>query len=283
MKPVLEKVKWGADVSFGVFEFRGQVFDCPYHFHPEIEITHVFAGTGQRLVGDSLEEFGSGDLVMHGAGLPHMYRNWDYSGAGSRYVQFLPDALGAGFFALPECRAIADLLKRAERGLRFSEAVAEEGRLRLARLPVAGSGPRRLTALIELLELLATDGQARELASVGFAGTGRSRDTARLKRVLNYIDAHWDEPIRLADAAREAGMHPHALSRFFRQKLRKTFQEYVIEVRLGRVARGLLETGRPVSEIAFASGFNNLANFNRLFRARHGQSPREYRRRIGAV
>jgi AraC-like DNA-binding protein len=275
MRPVLENVTIRDGGAFACLEFRGKAFDCPYHFHPEIEITWILAGEGQRLVGDSLEAFSPGDLVMHGAGLPHMYRNWSPGFAHSRYIQFRSDVFGGEFFSLPEFREVENLLRRAGRGVRFSSASALIAFGKIKAVYSKPPGPSRVAAFVELLGILASDTGANVLADSERADPAAS-ETAR--RILNYIEEHWASEVRIEEASRAAGLHPRSLSRFFKHCMGKTFQAYVGELRLARAARELIGTDRRISEIAFACGFHNLSNFNRLFLRRYGMNPGAYRR-----
>jgi len=105
-------------------------------------------------------------------------------------------------------------------------------------------------------------------------------DEGRLGRVLDYVNQRAAEGVQQREAARRAGLSPAAFSRYFRKKMGHTFEDFVNEVRVGRSCRALIETPeKSVAEIAFAAGYNNLANFNRQFRRRTGLSPVEYRRR----
>ena len=128
--------------------------------------------------------------------------------------------------------------------------------------------------------LFRSDEQRKPLASVDFMAIQDPKIDQRLESVLAFIDDHWHEAISLSEVADVAGLHPRSISRYFRSRLGKTFQDYVIELRLSRAARELLESQRAISDVAFACGFNNLANFNRLFRARYNVAPREYRSKL---
>ncbi|KAA1261109.1 HTH-type transcriptional activator RhaS [Rubripirellula obstinata] len=277
MKMVYEKVVADEQASFRCLEWKDTDFDFPHHCHPEIEITQILASSGEVLIGDCFETYAAGDLTMFGPGLPHRYKNWKSGNAHSRVVQFHRDALGEGFFDLPECRSIGQLIQDSARGLRFSEAARKAGCRVMTRLFKAPTGLLRLSLLLELMDILGRDQQRRQMASHDFMAPKNIEQDERLQQVLTYIDAHWQETISLADASQVAGLHPQSLSRYFRQRLGKTFQQYVIELRLSRAARELLESERAVSEIAFNCGFNNLANFNRLFLARYKVAPRSYR------
>ena len=138
-------------------------------------------------------------------------------------------------------------------------------------------GPNRIAAFVRCLAYLAEDADVQQLASTAALPGQNPEHVARLSRLLDYLGRHWQEPVSLASAAEVAGIHPQSLSRFMKQKLGSNFQNYMVRLRLGHAARHLLDTSMPIADIAFRCGFNNLANFNRHFRRRYGQSPRAYR------
>jgi AraC-like DNA-binding protein len=283
MKMVYEKVCPDEQASFRCLSWKGIEFDSPHHFHPEIEITQILSSSGELLVGDRLDTFAPGDLTMFGSDIPHRYKNWKSGNSQSRVVQFRIDAMGNHFFDLPECRAIRQLIQDSSRGLRFSEATRKVGCQVMTRLFRSPVGPMRFSLLVELLDMLSRDDGREPLASVDFQTQKDAKIDPRLETILAFIDDHWRETISLADVADVAGLHPQSISRFFRGHLGKTFQDYVIELRISRAARELLESQRAISDVAFACGFNNLANFNRLFRARYNIAPRDYRTKINST
>lgn len=281
MRASLEKVALRPGESFVCREFRLPRFDSPFHFHPECELTLVAASHGLRFVGDSIERFEAGDLVLLGSNLPHYWTNPpDWRGtARSVVVQFPLDLLGAGWLDTPEFAAVRRLLVKAERGVHFRGRTAAAAARRLRTM--TGLAPfARLQLLLETLHALAGAPGARLLASAGFTPAMGVEDEGRLGRVLDYVNRRAAEGVQQREAARRAGLSPAAFSRYFRQKMGHTFEDFVNEIRVGRSCRALIETPeKSVAEIAFAAGYNNLANFNRQFRRRTGMSPVEYRRR----
>jgi AraC-like DNA-binding protein len=280
VRVVYESVPKSANGSFGVFQFSGGAFQAPYHRHPEIEITLIVRGRGHLIVGDHFGSFRAGDLIIQGRDLPHSYRSDRGRSAASCYAQFREDVFGAGFWALGECRRIRSLLHRAQRGLRLSPKVADRLAPRMQTL-ADRQGMSRLTGLLEILEDAAGDARARPLASEGYALTRPAKTTGVIEKILRSIERSWNGPLKLADLAREVRMHPQSLSRFCRRQLRRSFQELLIERRLAESARLLLETGEGIAQTAYSCGFNNLSNFNRLFRRAYGTSPSDYRRTAG--
>jgi AraC-like DNA-binding protein len=133
--------------------------------------------------------------------------------------------------------------------------------------------------LLRLLQHFAVSEEKRPLASPAFSPSLKASDISRLDEVLAWLRRHRADPITLARAASVAKMSPKSFCRFFKANTGKTLVGYLHELRVGEASRQLLETNRPVSEIALDCGFNNLSNFNRRFLGLKGMTPREFRRR----
>jgi len=265
--------------SFSCSEIDVERFDGHYHFHPEIEITWIVESKGQRIIGDSISPFSAGDLVLIGSALPHQYLNWQEGASKAKVVHFRQEIFGAEFLSAPEMAGVKKMLSDAARGTVFSTATRLAATERLEKFATCDPGMERLVTLLELLKVLAADQGATHLASVAYAHPVKSSQIKRLQRVLNFLEEKWREPLALEEVAKVAALHPQSLSRFMRQHLGLTYQGYLNQLRLRHVADLLLTTDRTIADIAFHCGFNNLANFNRLFLASFERSPSEYRRR----
>jgi AraC family transcriptional regulator len=114
----------------------------------------------------------------------------------------------------------------------------------------------------------------------GTKGTGPAPSRGHERRItaaLRRIEAHADEPLSLADLAREAAMSPYHFLRSFRAMVGMTPHQFILHTRLNRAAVRLRRTADSVSTIAFAAGFNDLSTFNRRFQRIMGLSPSTYR------
>jgi hypothetical protein len=132
-----------------------EAFDAPYHFHPEIELLLMESSHGTRYVGDSIEPYVPGDLVLIGANVPHVFARDPAADppstvATSIVVQFLPGFLGPGFFARPELREVHQLLDTANHGLHFGAPTVRWAAPRLRRL-LDAQGAERVALLLEIL------------------------------------------------------------------------------------------------------------------------------------
>ncbi len=257
--------------SFGVF----------WHYHPEFQLTLVLRGEGKRFVGDDISRFKSGDLVLTGPNLPHM---WCSARSRSRrrppheaiLIQFPKSIFGGSFLDLPEMAPVRRLLERSGQGILFGSAT----RKKIARKMIRMGRERGLARLIDLLEILRTLAQApaeRVLSSKAFLPSVGADDRERIDRICRYAAEHSSQPIVLSQAAAAAHMSVPAFTRFFKKCTGKTFVGYLTELRVGAACRLLVETDRTVTEVCYATGWNNISNFNRRFRRHKGMSPREFR------
>ncbi len=280
VKAILEQIHPEEIHSFYVRRYRSKRFTCPYHYHPEAELTLIVRGEGQRLVGDHLDRFKAGDIVLMGPNLPHTYFHTpgsrpDPRGVESIVIQFKPEMAG-GVLSSPECREFAPLMIRAARGV----AVLGSNRAELVRVMeslVEAQSWRRWTLLMEALALISKMRKSKVLASELFEPRWNQRQSKRIERVCAWIAAHYREPITLLEAARQAHLSPPAFSRFFRRATNRTFTRFVNELRIAFACRQLLETDQGISPIAFDSGFENLSNFNRRFQELRSTTPKAYR------
>lgn len=272
MQARAERIPTSPAASFLVKRRRDRRFDFAWHYHPEVELTWIVRSRGRRFVGDSIENYRDGDLVLVGPNLPHTWHSEPGRGQEAVVAQFAPDFLGP----LPELLGLRRLVERAGRGLAFGPRALRSVAKPLEAL-VDVDGLPRLRLLLEILERLAAARDARPLSSRPFSEPRRG-DMERIDRVCRFLAERFAEEVRLPDAAAVAHLSVPAFCRFFKARTGKTLVEYLNELRIGRACLLLMETDRSVSDICYASGFNNLSNFNRRFRALKRVSPLEFRR-----
>ena len=130
---------------------------------------------------------------------------------------------------------------------------------------------------LRILYELSLYDNARVLSSSSFAKIETFSDSRRVQKVQKYISTHYQEDIRLASLADMVGMTPVSFSRFFRLRTGKTLSDYIIDIRLGFATRMLVDSTRTIAEVCYDCGFNNLSNFNRMFKRKKGCSPKEFR------
>ena len=263
---------------YGVKSTAGFRFN--WHFHPEYELTLIIRSQGKRFVADDISDYGDGDLVLLGPNLPHTWQSSPAANVRARHracvIQFPKDLLGQSFFEASELRLVRGLLRRSAHGLRFTGASRAEASLRIQALREL-TGLRRLTAFLEILDLLARSRKSAVISSSGFMPSLHLANHRRIDRVCQYINSNYQRDISQPYVAEMLQMNPSSFSSFFKKTVGHTFVEYVNDLRISHACRLLIETELPILEICYQSGFNNLSNFNRRFLKSKGISPRRYR------
>jgi len=280
-QPILETTPQSSRESFHCEVVRGRSYGARWHFHPEVQLTLVLKSAGYRVVGDNIAPLSSGDLVLVGANLPHVWHQDETlprkkDAVHAIVVRFREDFLGNHFLQSPELETMRRLLQRGGRGLHVTGRTRDTIARRMQELP-SRRGLDRLLALLAIIHLLAASRHLRPIASASFAPELRDSDAPRMQRVMRFIHDHLDGMIDRRAVARCAALSDGAFSRFFKTRTGKTLPQYVNELRVGHACVQLRDAEARVADIALACGFENLANFNRQFRAITGMNPREYR------
>ncbi|MCM4156920.1 AraC family transcriptional regulator [Gramella sp. AN32] len=252
-----------------------------WHYHQELELVIILKSTGTRFVGDSIEKFQPGEVVLLGENLPHMWLNdAEYYNENSKLkaeaiaVHFKVDFLGADFFKAPELDNIANLLHRSRQGLLFPD-LDKKIKKKIKKI-LSVQGVDRITGIIQVLDLLSEQNEYTYLASQGFANSFDQKDSNNLRKVYEYIFKNFNGSIGLNQVAEVAQMNPSAFSRFFKKVHNKPFTRYLNEIRIGYACKLLIEEKHKMITICFDAGFNNLSNFNRQFKLIRGMSPTEF-------
>ena len=266
---------------FYIVERYKTEFTYPLHQHKEFELNFIEGGEGvRRVVGDSVETIGSYDLVLIGGeNLEHAWEQGECVSPSIREVtiQFTPDIFSGPLLAKNQFNSIRQMLERAGHGLVFPQSCVMKVYHIIETLVNEKERFSQFLQFLHLLNQLSLVSDARILASGSFANTGRSTESRRVQKVKQYIGEHYTEDIRETDLAEMIGMTPSAFSRFFRLRTGRTLSDYITDTKLGVAARLLVDTTRNISEVGYESGFNNLSNFNRVFKAKRGMTPREFR------
>lgn len=282
MKPQLLKITPPPNASFNFFIQDTLYFGTPWHYHPEYEIVLVLESTGKKIVGSNISSFKPGDLCMIGSYLPHYYRNEEvyYAKetalrAKSLVIHFLEDFMGSKFFELPECQNLKNLLDRSKRGLNFGSKTLKKVAPKIEGMTEL-NGVYRLMELISILNVLSEAEDIKEL-NTNPMSLQNEVDSARINDVLSYIVQNYQHEIQLGEVAKLANMSESAFSRYFKKRTRRTFSQFVTEIRIEHACKLLVQDKMSISAISLESGFNNLSNFNRQFKLVKQTTPLAYR------
>lgn len=287
MKPLYQDLPFLIDSHIHYYIEDLPHFIVPWHYHPAIEIMYITRGIGTRFVGDCIEQYEEGDVCMIGPNLPHEWRNDDAyfdkeSGLRATCIClfFKREIFDPNFIRLPEMNNIRDLIERSRRGLKFTGKSKLEI-TRFIRSSVNDVGVRKVTNLLTLLELMATSTEYELLSSVGFTNSVNSEDFERFNKVYKFLVKNFATSIRLEEVSTLVGLTPTAFCRYFKKRTKKTFVEYLNEMRIGYSKKLLLENKMKISTISREVGFPNLSNFISQFKKVTGMSPSQFQKQFG--
>ena len=268
---------------FILIERQKSNFNFPIHIHPECELNFIENAKGaQRIVGDSIEEIDEEELVL--VTNPHLEHAWkDYRNVSKNIheitIQFHPDLLTDTFLNKNQMISIRQLFRHAERGVAFSRESIAKVRPLLKTLTCENDSFYSLIKLLIILHELSIDKGMRELSTGQFAANVMHQHSSdeSLGRVMDYLSRHYSEVIRLSEVAEMVNMSESSFCRFFKQHTSKSFIDFLTDIRLGAASRALIDSSLSIAEIGYDCGFNNLSNFNRIFKKKKGVTPSEFR------
>ncbi|HLT53225.1 MAG TPA: AraC family transcriptional regulator [Flavobacteriaceae bacterium] len=273
------------DDVFWVIDKTKCRFDFPIHFHPELELNFIKNGKGvRRIVGNNMEELDDVELTLIGSNLEHGWENHHCtSGAVREFtIQFHDWLFTEQLLNLKAFSHIKNLFNKAKEGIHFSRETA----LRLEPKIVALSDRNNLNdyfQLFSLLEELAHCTDYRLLSSEADIELSEYENSKKIKKVHDFVHDNYHQKILLTDISDLVNMSPSSFNRFIKKRAGKTFINYVNDVRLIYATKLLINTDMSVSEISYSCGFNNLSNFNRIFKKAKKLTPSEYRTEFGNV
>ena len=265
--------------SFLVFERVKDDFDFPIHFHPEYELNFIYHGQGvRRIVGDHSGEITDIELVLVG---PNLVHGWELYKCRCKEIYEITihiqqDLLNDKMLSRRIFKGIRDMLNRAKHGILFSEASTLKVMPRLMALPQL-NGIQYFLEFVAIMNELA-DSSDQKLLSTQASEFHDFQNSHSIKKVYEFIQENFHRKIRLSEISQLVNMSPVSFNRFIKSRTGKTFINYVNDTRISYATRWLIETEKSVSEISYDCGFNNIANFNRVFKKAKNCTPTEFRR-----
>lgn len=264
---------------FTIFSREKSEFNFPLHNHEDMEINLILNAAGaQRIVGDHIGELDDCELVCVGPNLAH---GWFTHQCKSKLIkevtiQFHKDLFDERFLSRNELVNIRNMFENSKRGVMFQKAAIKSIAPRILALEHK-NGFDSILDLLSIINDMSLYRDVRLLSDLSFTVDQFNSNSRRIENVFKYMNTNFSKQITLGDVAAIAHMTKTSFSRFIKQRTGYSFVESRDEIRLGHVSKMLIDTSQSVAEIAFKCGFNNMANFNRLFKSKKGLTPKEFR------
>ena len=284
MKIEKTKITSYLNSSISVISREEQFFQSPFHSHPELELVYIKESFGKRIIGNSVAPFESGDMVFLGSDIPHVwlndemyYQETNTFKAKAIVVYFNKELFGSAFYELKEVQKIKTLFNNGIRGLAVNGKTNKKIAKKLEKL-VHKKNFEIIIGLFEILSILSESTDLTFVNNEAYSHVKSQNTNDRLSDVFIYIKEHYKEDISLIEISKIANLTPTSFCRMFKVKAKKSFVEYLNEVRISSACKFLIETDMGISEIAYECGYKTASNFNRIFKKLNGVTPKEYKK-----
>jgi AraC-like DNA-binding protein len=261
----------------------GETLSNSYHYHPEMELILLKRSRGIRIIGASVENFTDNDLVLIGRNLPHAFlHEHQYLDNNltdppeAIVIQFNEAFAGNGFLDLPELKEIKRLFIAARQGL----TITENGKrtiIPLVEKILYSSSLDRILVLLQILKIMTDKDAYRVLVSEESIDQPAMEPDTRVEKVLDFTFGHYDQNIKIEEVAEMINMTKESFCRYFKAKTGKTYLEFLIEFRIRKACRMIVENQLSIKEISYSCGFDSLSNFHYQFKKIVKQKPLEYK------
>jgi len=278
MKPEYEKIVEPPARSFTtkiVNRKSRPLLSQAWHFHPEIEICYTRKSIGRRFTGNQITDYEEDDLVMFGANLPHGFTTDMY--CSQVVIQMTEDFMGQVFIEKPELHSIKSLFTRAKQGLEFNGSIKKKAINIIDKLLKSGGGIPQLLHLLELLQTLADAKQVKAICSEEYSLDLNENQLGRIKVVYGHIMENFKEEVSIKEIADKLNISEAAFYKFIKKQTKKTYTQIINEFRINHASKLLMASDKPISQICFESGYNNISYFNRKFKEVLKQTPLDFK------
>lgn len=273
-------------------QFRNQQFlQSPYysqpvfHAHPELELVMILEGYGTRIIGDTVEPFEAGDMIFIGPNVPHVWLSdeafyKENSSLHSRLIvtYFNPEKFKEVFDSVKEFNTINEVIRQASRGIK----ILGETRNRIADKLIEltdKTGFEKVEGLLQIMHLISISEERSYVINKQTEAINPPYSD-RLIAVIRYIKENLQNPISLKQVADIAFMTEQSFCRFFRNRVKKSFSQYLLDQRISYACTLLIQTDKSISEISGLCGYKSSSHFCKVFKDQISQSPYQYKRSL---
>lgn len=254
-----------------------QVFYDQLHQHEEIQISYIYKGSGTLLVGDSINDYKEGDILVIGENIPHVFRSNTSASPESVMLTlfFTKTSFGKDFFSLNDMSSVDDFFKASEYGMKIlsnqNKIINQFHKLKNQ------NKLQRIATFLKILNIIIFS-EKTPLSSFVYKKKYTDDEGRRMSAVFEYAIESYHQNITLDEVAEKANMSKNAFCRYFKKRTNKTFFQFLIEIRIENACK-LLHHKKDLSiaSVSELCGFQDIANFNRKFKELKGISPSQYR------
>jgi AraC-like DNA-binding protein len=254
-----------------------------WHYHPELELIYFKSGKGSQFIGDNIGTFNSGDVILIGSHLPHYWRFDEVYFQSNEIIpnvyvaHFCDNFWGKEFLNIPENMPLAELMEKSKRGIIVNGRARKVVAMLLEKM-LKADGCHKVLFLLEALITIAESNENKMLSSLSFLPNIKENDDGRINSIYRYSMENYKRKINMEEIASVVNLSPNSFCRYFKSKTRKTFSNFLLEIRVGIACKLLIENKISIKQTCYESGFNNFASFHKYFKMITNKTPLNYQR-----
>ena len=275
MKTLIQKIHVEEQYSFACRQYRTPNFETSWHKHEECELIIITEGHGTAMIGDHVGDYQTGDVYFIAGNIPHSFRKRHHKMIGDAIaVHFKTDVFGEAFFRLPEMKHINSFLNRND-AIQLQYNLRKEVSALLLEMENAKSF-QRISLLLQALQKMSSSGSYIKVTQ-DFSSSDNNINPA-IEKIIDYSFKHYLESITLQEVAGIADMSIPTFCRFFKKNIKKTYFNFLQDLRIGHACKLLANTNKPVMDCCYESGYNSWAHFSKQFKQVKKITPSQYRK-----
>lgn len=275
MKTLIQKIHLEEHQSFACRSYRTPDFETNWHKHEEFELILISDGHGTAMIGDYIGEYKQGDIYFIAGNLPHWFKKQHHKMIGcSEVLHFRPEIFGNDFLQLPELKTVQQLLKKND-GIQIQQELKKEIAEVILELQVT-KGFKRMSLLLDCLQKISTTPHYLTLTQ-DFSSDNQHINPA-IEKIIDFSFKRYLTPVTLEQVAEVAGMSIPTFCRFFKKNIKKTYFDFIQDLRVSHACKLLTNSNQPIMEICYESGYNSWAHFSKQFKHVKKMTPSQYRK-----
>jgi AraC-like DNA-binding protein len=254
------------------------------HQHPEIQIMFIEAGEGTVIAGDYVGRFQPDDMFIIGSGQPHVFRcdqsyydSPDPTAARCITLYFNERYFGKELWGSNELVLVREFAASSQKSYQL-EGEAQDEAGKIIRKLGASQGLQKLVNFFLLLKLLIETPDKKTLSIQ--PGRLLHSEEGRMNSIIEFTFRESHRKIYLSEVAQLANLSAEAFCRYFKLHTRKTYINFLNEVRVSYACQMLIHRDVSIQEICYQTGFSNISNFNRIFKKITKKTPVAFRQQL---
>jgi AraC-like DNA-binding protein len=282
MNTLIQKIHVEEQHSFACRKYYTPQFETNWHKHDECELILITEGQGTALIGDYVGEYKKGDVFFLASNLPHWFRKSEPKMMGGAIVvHFLKHFWGTSFLLMPEMKKVRQLLEGDNNALQLHQSLQKNIATGIEQIEKA-TGVARIQLLLHTLHLISQSKQYSVITKA-FDKDLNQKENSTIDKIFTYSFRHFLGPVTLSEVAGEVSMSIPTFCRFFKRNIKKSYFDFLKELRIGHACKLLRESNQSIIDICYNSGYNSWAHFSKQFKNVKEMTPNMYRKQFKAA